>query len=63
MSEDYLFTKINQALASTRTKEYLTSDILQEFDLMRNFEMERAIHQPKTLEEIEKAKEEKEKNG
>lgn len=56
MSDDYLLQKINKALATSTTKEYLTTDIISKFNLMRNFEMERAIHQPKTLEEIEQAK-------
>lgn len=56
MSEDYLLSKLNQALASSGTKEYLTLDIIREFDLIRNFEMERTLHQPKCIEDVEKAK-------
>lgn len=56
MSDEYLIQCIDEALMISSKKEYLGLDILRDFNLVRNFEMERIIHQPKTFEEIEKAK-------
>jgi len=56
MSDDYLKEKIFEALACNSKEEYLELDIVNNFDLMKNYEMERAIHYPKTMEEAEKAK-------
>ena len=56
MSDEYLIRCIDEALMISSKKEYLGLDILRDFNLVRSFEMERIIHQPKTFEEIEKAK-------
>lgn len=56
MSEDYLMQKIDEALAIAPKNEYLDLDTLLEFNLVRSYEMERMIHRPKTMEDIEKAK-------
>ena len=55
MSEDYLMQKIDEALAIAPKNEYLDLDTLREFNLV-SYEMERMIHRPKTMEDIEKAK-------
>lgn len=57
MSDDYLLNKIESGLAATSKSEYLDSDIVKEFNLVRSFEADRILHQPKTMEELEKAKE------
>ena len=57
MSDDYLLNKIESGLAATSKSEYLDSDIVKEFNLVRSFEADRILHQPKTMEELERAKE------
>ena len=57
MGEDYLLDKINKGLAITSKDEYLDIDIINEFGLIKEYEMQRIFHQPLTMEEIERAKE------
>jgi RecG-like helicase len=57
MASDYLIDKIEKGLAITSKNEYLDFDILKEFNLLKEYETTRILHQPNNMEEIEKAKE------
>ena len=57
MATDYLLDKINKGLAITSKDEYLDIDIIKDFGLIKEYEMERIFHQPINMEEIERAKE------
>ena len=55
MGEDYLLDKINVGLSLTSKDEYLDLDIINDFGLIKEYEMERIFHQPETMEEIKEA--------
>lgn len=56
MSYDYLEKKINLALNIINKNDYLDLDTINKFDLLKNYESFRIIHQPRNFEEINKAK-------
>lgn len=57
MSDEYLKGLINQSLALLDgSPDYLTDDIKREFSLIDEFIAFKKIHQPKDLDDIEKAK-------
>lgn len=58
MSDEYLKNLIDTSLCLLEgSLDFLSDDIKQEFNLIDEFEAFKKIHQPKTLEDIEKAKE------
>ena len=55
MSDDYLKDKIKEGLDAVHNQEYLSTDILSNYNLVRTFEMARSIHQPRDFSDIAKA--------
>lgn len=56
MSGEYFQKIVNQALAIVDKEDYLEPSIVNKFNLMRHSEALLEIHQPETMEGIEKAK-------
>lgn len=57
MAEDYLLDKIEKGLAITCKDEYLDLDTIKDFGLIKQYEMERILHQPDNMEELNSAQE------
>lgn len=57
MSDDFLKDTVSKALEVGHKDDFLELSLIKKYQLMKSYEMERALHQPKTPELIEKAKE------